>query len=705
MTGSSTPTQAPVVSSVESIRNVVLVGPSGAGKSRLFDHIVATLSGSPKALRDQGERNPGLRAATLAGDGVVVTLLDAPGNPDFVGEVRAGLRAADAALFVVSAADGADAATRALWHECAIVGMPRAVVITQLDARDADFAATLADCQAHFGAGVQPLGVPLAGDAGAVTSIADLLLGEIHDYTAGERTVRKAGNEHAEVFETYRDGLIEGIIEESEDSTLMDRYLEGEALDFATLEADLLTAVAHGTFHPALPVSAETGAGVSVLLHLVAAAFPHPGLRPVPTVTPVDGGETVSLTADPDGPLVGEVVNTRSDAYVGHLSLIRIFSGTLRADRPVHVSGHLDRLGVPTGEGHAAHDEDVRPGAIASPFDDELLTKTSAIAGEIVVVTKLATAQTSDSLSSPEKPLLVTPWALPEALLPAAVSAKTRADEDKMPGAFRELAAEDPSLRIEHDGATSQVVLWTTGPAHLELLLTRLKQRFNVDVEQVPVKVAMKETPLAKAEGLGRHVKQSGGHGQYAVVHMTMEPLPRGSGVEFRESVVGGAVPRQFIQSVEKGVHMQLEKGLLVGWPVVDIAVTLTDGKAHSVDSSDMAFQMAAGLALREMASAKTMALLEPIDTVRVTVDDEYLGAVMTDIGTRRGQIIGSEPADGEEGRSILAAAVPELELLDYAITLRSLAHGTGTFRRELRGYEQLPERLLQEHLGDSKHG
>ncbi len=701
MTGSS-PTQAPEVSAVETLRNVVLVGPSGAGKSRLFDHVVATLTGAGGAGRAPGERSPGLRAATLANGETVLTLLDAPGNPDFVGEVRAGLRAADAALFVVSAADGVDAATRSLWHECALVGMPRAVVITQLDARDADFTATLEDCQAHFGSGVQPLGVPIAGAEGAVTSIADLLLGEIHDYAdGGEKSVRSTGDEHADVFETYRGALIEGIIEESEDSTLMERYLEGEELDYPTLEADLLTAVAHGTFYPVIPVSAENGAGVSVLLHLVSAAFPHPGLHPLPSVMPVSGGDVVEISADPDGPLVAEVVHTRSDAYVGHLSLVRVFSGTLRADRPVHVSGHLDRLGVPTGEGHAAHDEDVRPGSIAAPLDEELLTKSEAVAGEVVVVTKLATAQTSDSLSNPDQPLLVEPWALPDALLPAAVAAKTRADEDKMPGAFRELAAEDPSLRIEHNGETSQTVLWTTGPAHLELILGRLKQRFNVDVEQVPVKVAMKETPVGRADAQGRHVKQSGGHGQYAVVHMTMEPLPRGSGVEFAETVVGGAVPRQFIQSVEKGVHSQLEKGLLAGWPVVDVKVTLTDGKAHSVDSSDVAFQTAAGLALREMASPKTVALLEPIDTVHVTVDDEYLGAIMTDIGTRRGQIIGSEPAEEEEGRSVLAAAVPSLELLDYAITLRSLAHGTGTFRRELRGYERLPDRLLADHLDD----
>lgn len=698
MTGTS-PTTAPVVSSLESIRNVVLVGPSGAGKSRLFDHIVSELVPGRGPVREQQDRGPSLRVATVESQGVVITLLDAPGNPDFVGDVRAALRAADAALFIVSAADGCDAATRSLWHECQVVGMPRAVVITQLDARDADFQATLEECQSFFGHGVQPLGVPVAGSSGAVTSIADLLLGEIHDYEGGTRSVRKADASHADIFDTHRGSLIEGIIEESEDDSLMDRYLEGEELDFAVLEADLLKAVAQGTFHPALPVSAENGAGVEVLVHMIRAAFPHPGLHPLPTVTPVDGGAPVTITADPSGPLVAEVVHTQSDAYVGHLSLVRVFSGTLRSDRAVHVSGHMEKLGIPLGEGHAPHDEDVRPGAVAAPLDGELRAKPAAVAGEVVVVTKLGTAQTSDTLSDPDNPLLVTPWQLPEALLPAAVEAVTRADEDKMPHAFHELAAEDPTLRIEHARETGQVVLWTTGPTHLDLVLSRLKSRYNVDVTRVEVKVPMRETALARAQAQGRHVKQSGGHGQFAVVQMSMEPLERGSGNEFHEVVVGGAVPRQFISSVEKGTHMQLEKGLLAGWPVVDVKVTLHDGKAHSVDSSDMAFQTAAGLALREMATPTTMCLLEPIDTVTVTVDDDYLGAIMTDVSTRRGQIVGTAPAEGEEGRSVLTATIPQLELIDYAIALRSLAHGTGTFQRELHGYEMLPQRLVAEHI------
>ncbi len=698
---SATVGSAPSVNDVTRLRNVVLVGPSGAGTSRLFDHVVEALA-PHRSAKGRSEPAGGLRAAGLELGEVVLTLLDAPGNPDFVGQVRAGLRAADAALFVVSAADGADARSRSLWHECELVGMPRAVVVTQLDARDADFEATLEDCRLHFGPGIQPLGVPVPGSEGAVSSIADLLLGEIHAYAGPERTVRPAGPEHADIFDRYRPGLVEGIIEESEDPDLMERYLAGEDLDFRTLERDLLAAISRGAFHPVLPVSGETGAGVPVLLHLVEAAFPHPGLRPLPTVTPVEGGNPVALTVDPAGPLVAEIVHTESDPYVGHLSLVRVFSGTLRADRPVHVSGHLDRLATPTGEGHEGHDDDIRPGSLGSPLDGEVLPKAHAVAGEIVILTKLAGAQTSDTLSDPARPLLVTPWALPEALLPAAVEATSRADEDRMPVAFRELVAEDPALRIEHDADTGQVVLWTTGPAHLDLVLHRLQERFGVGVTQVPVRVGLRETAVTRSEAQGRHVKQSGGHGQFAVCHLVLEPLPRGSGVQFDEVVVGGAVPRQFIGSVEKGVHAQLAKGLLAGWPVTDVKVTLTDGKAHSVDSSDVAFQTAAGLALRELASTSSLCLLEPVDTVTVIVDDEYLGAVMTDIGSRRGQIVGSVPCEDAPGRSVLTAAVPRLELLDYAVALRSLARGTGTVHREPQGYDVLPERIAREHLADA---
>lgn len=699
MSGPAT-TASPVVTSPDQVRNVALVGPSGSGKSRLYSHLAREVL----APGFEQERSTSLRATTIALDpGLALTLLDTPGHPDFIGEVRAALRAADGAIFVVSAADGVDAATRALWHECALVQMPRAVAIVQLDANDADYARTLAECQATFGQGVQPLGIPVAGDSGALTQIVDLVLGEVHDYTSGTRQVRPTGEEHADLFDTYRPGLIEGIIEESEDDTLMERYIGGEEIGFDIIEHDLLTAVSHGTFHPVLPVSAETGSGVAVLRHLLAAAFPNPTQRPVPTVTSVDGADLVDVSIDPDGPLVAEVVHTRSDAYVGHVSLVRVFSGTLTRDNPLHISGHLDRLRPDASEGHAGHDDEERAGALGVPTLEGFDDRPQAIAGEIAVVTKLGSAQTSDTISSVDQPLLIEPWELPEALLPVALEPVSRGDEDKLPTAFRELAAEDPSLRLAFSPETGQIVLWSTGPAQQDLVLERLKERFNLEVKTAPVKVALRETFVAKAQAQGRHVKQSGGHGQFAVCHLTVEPLERGAGIEFHETVVGGAVPRTYIPSVEKGARAQLDKGLLAGWPVVDVKVTLTDGKAHSVDSSDMAFQTAAGIALREMASTKSVSLLEPVDKVTVTIDTDYLGAAMTDLSTRRGQILGTDTDPDDSSRSVLTALVPQLELLDYPIALRSFAHGTGDLSRELVGYEPLPARLVAEHLADKE--
>lgn len=687
---------APVPSSPEAIRNVALVGPTGSGKSRLFDHLVAASVPGHRA-RDE-ERSTDIAAASIASGDVVVNLIDAPGHADFTGDLRAGLRAADAAVFVVSAADGVDATTRSLWHECAAIDLPRAVVITQLDKQNADFNRTLEDCRQQFGEGVQPLGIPVSGGGEAVHEVVDLMLGEIHDYSGGNRVVRPTDEAHAETFDTYRGPLIEGIIQESEDDTLMDRYLEGEDIDFSILEKDLLTAICRGSFYPVLPVSTESGAGKDVLLHLLEAAFPAPTAGRLPVVTTVDGAPGPQLTCDPAGPLVAEVIKTTSDPYVGHVSLVRVFSGTLRPDTPVHVSGHLERAAGHSIEGHHDHDEDARTSALNSPLGAELRSKETAIAGDIAVISKLATAQTADTISGVDSPLLVEPWVLPDALLPVAIKAATRADEDKLPGALQELGAQDPSLRVEHNAETGQVVLWSMGPAHLDLALERLRERFHVDVEKVPVKVALRETFSQQATVQGRHVKQSGGHGQFAVCHLTVEPLERGAGVEFHETVVGGAVPRQFIPSVEKGARAQLEKGLLAGHPVVDVRITLTDGKAHSVDSSDMAFQTAAALGLRELAGRGVVTLLEPVDLLTVTIDDEYVGAVMGDLNARRGRIQGSDAAD-LPGRSTITAEVPQLELLEYAITLRSLAHGTGTFTRSLAGYEVMPERLVQEHL------
>src|SRR5680860_797371 len=465
------------------IRNVVLVGHSGGGKTTLVEHLVAATTPGYRAKPILDERSVQLSVASVSHDGVVVNLIDTPGYPDFVGELRAGLRAADAALFVVSAADGVDGATMLLWEECAAIGMPRAVAVTKLDAGRADFEDTVAICQRVFGDGVMALYLPLHGDDESIVGNVGLLSQRIYDYSSGEVVGRAADSEHRELIEGHRSDLIEAIIQESEDDTLLDRYLDGEDIDLDLIISDLLTAVSRGRFHPVIPGSTETGVGTLELLELVTAAFPAPNMHPLPAIMAPNGDPLPPLTCDSDGPLVAEVIRTTGDPYVGRVSLVRVFSGTLRPDSVVHVSGHLDRLASGTLEGHVGHDDDERVGLLSSSLGDALHPKPYAIAGDLCVVAKLAKAETTDTLSSKEMPALVEPWMFPVPLLPVAITAATKSDEDKLAGALARLVAEDPTMRLEHNPETHQVILWTMGQAHVDVLLTRLRERYGVNVD------------------------------------------------------------------------------------------------------------------------------------------------------------------------------------------------------------------------------
>src|SRR6478752_2398793 len=673
---------APTADGPAAIRNVVLVGPSGGGKTTLVESLlvaakVLTRAGSvldgttvcdcEDAEVDQ-QRSVGLALASLSHDGVKVNLIDTPGYADFIGELRAGLRAADCALFVVAANEDVDEPTRSLWWECSQVGMPRAVVITKLDHARANFEHAVATARNAFGDKVLPLFMP------ADEGVTDLL-----SETAPEE---------------LRGSLIEGIIEESEDESLMERYLGGESIDRAVLIDDLEKAVARGSFFPAVPVCSATGVGTRELLDVIARGFPSPVEHPMPEVFTPAGATRPSPACDPEGSLLAEVVKTTSDPYVGRVSLVRIFSGTIWPDMTVHVSGHFasffgaDEVG--TLAGHADHDEDERVGALSFPLGKRQRPAPSAVAGDICAIGRLSRAETGDTLSDKADPLVLKPWTMPEPLLPLAVQPHAKTDEDKLAVGLQRLAAEDPTLRIEQNPETHQIVLWTMGEAHSGVVLDGLARRYSVAVDTVELRVPLRETFGGKAKGHGRHVKQSGGHGQYAVCDIEVEPLPEGSGFEFVDKVVGGSVPRQFIPSVEKGVRAQMEKGVGPGYPVVDIRVTLFDGKAHSVDSSDFAFQMAGGLALREAAAATRVNLLEPVDVVSVLVPDDMVGAVMSDLAGRRGRVIGTNKVG--EDRTVVNAEIPEVELTRYAIDLRSLAHGAGSFTRSFARYEPMPE-------------
>jgi elongation factor G len=693
--------RAPSADQPGGVRNVVLVGHSGAGKTTLVEALLASTGTIQRPGRvEEGttvsdfdevevrqQRSVNLTLAPLVHDGVKVNLLDSPGYADFTGDLRAGLRAADAALFAVSAAEGIDGLTKILWDECAATGTPRAVVITKIDQERGDFDAALAACRDAFGDAVAPLYLPVPDGQGGVRGLIGLLSERFFDYAGGSRQDRDIEAADSGRTEEARSALIEAIIQESEDESLMDSYLSGEPIEVKGLIEDLEKAVARGSFYPVLATSAPHGIGMSELLEVLTQAFPSPQERPLPTVTTPDGKPVSGLSVDPGGPLLAQVVKTASDPYVGRISLVRVFSGTLRPDAVLHVSGHGR-----AEAGHADHDNDERVGALTSPLGKQQRTMAQCVAGDICAVAKLASAETGDTLSDKERPLLIEPWAVPEPLLPVAIQAKSKADEDKMSQALSRLVAEDPTLRLQNNAETRQLVLWCMGEAHADLLLDRLSSRYGVAVETTALRVALRETVAGKAAGLGRNVKQSGGHGEYGIAHIEVEPLPSGQGFEFVDKIVGGVVPRQFIPSVEKGVRSQMEHGVLTGYPMVDVRVTLYDGKAHSVDSSDMAFQKAGRAALRDAADKAHVLLLEPVDELSVLVAEDYVGAVMSDLSSRRGRVLGTENVAG--GRTMVKAEIPELEITRYAIDLRSLSHGTGSFSRSYLRYEPLPAHL-----------
>jgi elongation factor G len=673
----------------DQIRNVALVGHCGVGKTTLTEHLLAAagaisragtvVDGSTVSDADPVEvsqqRSVFLSACPLRHGEVVINRLDTPGFADFVGELRAGLRAADAALFVVSAADDLDETTLALWEECAALGTPRAVVINRLDAPRADLKQALDACRQAFGGvdgnAVLPLYLPTADG----TSLIDLL-------TSTDPA-----------HEADRSGLIEAIIAESEDESLLDRYLGGEDLDPAVLAADLHTAVGRGHFHPVVPVCAGTDLGLTELLDLIVKGFPTPLERQLPKAWTPIGAPGPELACDPAGPLAAEVVRTWIDPYLGRVSLVRIFSGTVRTDTALHVSGHGGE-----SRGHPDHDADEKTATLLSstlnPIDQ-------AFAGDLCVIARLASAETGDTISAQSKPLLILPWEMPDPLLPMAVRAATRNDEDALAKALTRLAAADPALRIDRNAETAQLVLWCLGEAHSDVVLSRLRAG-GAAIETEPVRVPLRSSFTTKASGHGRQVKQSGGHGQYAVCDIEVEPLERGAGVEFVDKVVGGSVPNQFIGSVEKGARAQLAHGVVGSVPVVDVRVTLLDGKAHSVDSSDAAFQTAGALAVKEAAAKGDVQLLEPIESVDITVTDDHIGAVLSDLSGRRGRVTGTEPlaSDRPGSRSVVHAEVPAVELLRYAATLRSITGGAGTFTRTYLRHDPAPHAVAAALLG-----
>jgi elongation factor G len=671
------------------VRNILIVGHGGAGKTSLVEAVLHATGATNRVGRVEDgttvtdfepeetrkQISVSLAVAPVEHDGFKVNLLDAPGYADFVGDVRAALPAADAVLFVVSAVEGVETQTEVVWTMAEELGLPRAFFINKLDRDRASFARALDGIQGAFGKACPPLYLPI-GEEHDFRGLVGLLSGRAFTYDGGSRAEGDVPAELQEAASGLREQLIEAIIQESEDEELMDRYLGGEEIAPTDLIPDLEQAVAAGRLFPVLAGAATRNVGVAELLEVCTQAFPSPTERPA-----VEGRR-----ADPDGPLAAYVFKTISDPYVGRMNLFRVVSGTFLPDSTVlnAVKGKEERVG---------HLLTVR-GKAQEPAD-------KVVAGDIGAVAKLADTATGDTLCAKDDPVVLPAPSMPDPLLPIAIAPKSRGDEEKLSSGLGRTEAEDLTLRVERNPETKQTILWGMGENHIEVTLERLKRKYGVEVVQVPLLLPYKETFTAPVKALGRHVKQSGGHGQYAICNIEVEPLPRGSGFEYADKIYGGSVPNQFIPSVEKGVRKAMEDGLVAGYPVVDIRVTLYDGKFHSVDSSDMAFQIAGSLAMKEAAAQADMALLEPVLELEVLVPDDFVGDILGDLSSRRGRVVGTDPVG--TGRTLVRATVPEAEVIRYAIDLRSMTRGRGSFARRFSHYEELPPHMAGKVIEEAK--
>jgi elongation factor G len=680
------------------IRNVALVGHHGAGKTTLAEALLAatgaisrrgsiekgttTCDFEPEEIARQLSISTALAPFTV--NSVKVNLLDTPGYADFAVDMHAGLAAADLAVVVVSATDGLQAQTEDAWRAAARLGLPRVIVINKLDRERADFDRTLAEIQQAFGAGVAPVELPIGAEAD-FHGVIDLLGDSATHYDTStakssvDGTVPPAGREGpippelADEEHAVHEQLVEGIV--VGDDKLMERYLDGETIPYAELEESLAGGVASGSVFPVLCCSGLTGVGVDRLARLIEELCPAPNA--MPPVVAEAGSTTAEIPCDASGQTLVTVTKTYTDTHTGKMSLCKVISGTLTPDTVLINSRTRDeeRLhALGTLSGHAT------------------TPTTSVTAGDFVAIPRLNGTRTGDTLAPKGQPVAVPLPDFPPPALSVAVKPASRADDDKLMSALQRLCDEDLSLTVTRDDETHQTILGVNGEVHLAVTLERLARKSNVHVEREDLRIPYRETITSPAQAEGKHKKQSGGHGQFGICHLKLEPLSRGEGFAFHDAVVGGAIPRQYIPAVEKGVAETMAAGGVFGYPVVDIAVTVDDGKAHSVDSNELSFKMAAAAALRQAMSEAGPILLEPISRIDVTIPADSQGDVLGDLHARRARIVGTDQAD--DTFQTITAFAPTSELTRYAVDLRALTGGRGSFTVAYDHYDAVPEHL-----------
>lgn len=670
------------------IRNVVLVGHSGSGKTALAEALLHAAGVTTRMGRVEDgntttdfepeeisrESSVSLAMAPFAWKGHEINVIDTPGFSDFVGEVRAALRAADLALFVVSAVDGVEVQTEAVWRMAEEEGIARAIFVNKLDRERASYARALGQIKDHFGTSVAPLQVPIGAEHD-LSGVANLVGNVAFSYdgkpagTKGEMP-ESVANEVADL----RTSLIEAAVET--DDELLEQYLEGSEPSGDQLVAAIRGGLIAGSAFPVLCGSATKLVGIDRLAEFLADYGPQPEERPDPPLTDGEIGKSDT---------VAYVFKTQSDPYVGRISLFRVFRGTVRLDAELnnparHASGRMHNLFAMRGKEH----EDV----------------TEVPRGGIAAVAKLESTLAGDTLRSPGSSAAIKPVPMPRPTMSVAVFPKSQQDEEKLSTALQRVVEDDPTLTVERRADTKQTVISGLGDAHLEVVISRLSGRFGVEIATGLPKIPYRETIKGRADVEGKHKKQSGGRGQFGVAFVKFEPLAAGSGYEFDNAVKGGNIPRQYIPAVDKGIREALQRGIIAGYPVVDIKATVYDGKHHSVDSDELSFRMAGIQAVRAAAPSLNAALLEPIMRLEVRVPEDQTGDVIGDLNSKRGRVLGM---DSEGGLRVITAEVPLAEIQRYSIDLRSITSGRGFFEMEMSHYEETPPQEAQKVIAAAK--
>ena len=670
---------------LENIRNFCLLSHNGAGKTSLVEAILF----DTKTINRLGKADDGTTTSDYDPDeikrkiSINLTLLpcqwqdtkfnviDTPGYSDFVGEVKAAIRVCDGAVITICAASGIEVGSEQVWAYSQEADLPRLIFVNKMDRENADFYRTVEELQSKFSSKCLPVQLPV-GAQSDFQGVVDLLT--MKSYTGSPVEEADIPSSLQDQASSFREKLVEAVAEI--DDTLLEKYLGGEELSLEELTEGLRQATLSGKIVPVLVGSALQNIGVMPLLEAVYKYLPSPGERDV--VVLGDSGNREAVTPGEGAPLAALVFKTSADPYVGKLTYFRAYNGVIESNSQVWnaTQNEVERI----GQLYILRGKTQEPVA-------------QLRAGDMGAVAKLSVTSTGDTLSSRDKPLKIAPISFPVPIFSKAVYPKSKADLDKLGSALTRLAEEDPTIQVRKDADTGETVMSGLGETQLDVAAEKMQRKFGVNVEMSTPKVPYKETITVSAKAEYKHKKQTGGHGQYGHVLLELEPLPRGSSCEFVDKIVGGAIPRNYIPSVEKGVNEALHEGVMAGYPVADIKMTLYDGSFHAVDSSDICFKIAGAQALKKGLTQGQPTLLEPIMDLRVIVPDDYTGDIIGDLNSKRARVLAMNP---EDGTNVIDAQVPLAEILRYAIDLKSITQGRATYTATFSHYEEAPLHVAQ---------